>query len=294
MNEEMLTLKKTDEQKSLIELARGVVCGGPELLVVAGPCSVESREQMEKIASALRPAGVNALRGGVYKPRTSPYQFQGLKEAGAEILASTGAKYCLPVVSEVLSAEQLQRVAARIDVIQVGSRNMQNFELLKAVGRTRKPVILKRGMAATIEELLMAAEYIMLEGNPKVILCERGIRSFDPSTRNVLDLGAATELKRLSHLPVIVDPSHAAGRRELVGPLALAAVAAGMDGLMIECHPDPDRSVSDSRQTISIEALLELLKSLSSVAHAVGRLLPGKSGRLSTFENFRPGVSTTA
>jgi 3-deoxy-7-phosphoheptulonate synthase len=271
MKEAKLSLKTHERHKTIVELARGVSCGARELFIVAGPCSVENSLQLEQIAATLCQCGLNALRGGIYKPRTSPYQFQGLKEAGLEILASAGAKYALPVITEVLSAEQLQIVERRIQAIQIGSRNMQNFELLRAAGRAGKPVILKRGMAATVEELLLAAEYIMLEGNSKVILCERGIRSFDPLTRNVLDLGAAVALKQLTHLPVIVDPSHAAGRREFVADLSRAAIAAGVDGLMIECHPQPEQSLSDARQAMSLDSMLALLGSLVPVAAAVGR-----------------------
>ena len=275
MQDARLTRKQYTDHKTIVELAPGISCGAQELLIIAGPCSVESKEQMEQIGSALSGHGINAFRGGVYKPRTSPYQFQGIKEAGIEILASAGAKYRLPVVTEVLSPEQLQKVLPRVQAIQIGSRNMQNFELLKAAGNTNTPVILKRGMAATIEELLMAAEYIMLEGNSQVILCERGIRSFDSYTRNVLDLGAAAMLKQLTHLPVLVDPSHAAGKRELVADLSRAAVALGIDGLLIECHPEPDKSISDARQTISLAQMNDLIASLAPVAQAVGRTMPG-------------------
>lgn len=240
-------------------------------MLVAGPCAVESEEQMQACGEVLSKAPVQALRGGVFKPRTSPYTFQGLGEEGLQILAETGKQHGMPVIAEVMSAKQLEEAHDSLDVLQIGSRNMQNFELLKEVSLTRKPVLLKRGLAATIEEFLLAAEYIMAGGNHNVILCERGIRSFDSMTRNVLDLGAVAVLKQMTHLPVIVDPSHAAGRCELIADLARAAVACGADGLMIECHPAPKKSISDARQALSLSEMSELVKSLAAVAAAVGR-----------------------
>jgi 3-deoxy-7-phosphoheptulonate synthase len=226
---------------------------------------------MTAVAEKLRNAPVQALRGGVFKPRTSPYAFQGMGHDGLEVLRQIREASGLPVITEVMSIEQIKPAEAIADVLQIGSRNMQNFELLKALGHASKPILLKRGLSATIEEFVLAAEYIMAHGNAQVILCERGIRSYDNYTRNVLDLGAVVALKQMSHLPVIVDPSHACGRREMVADLARAAIACGADGLLIECHPDPDRSVSDARQTISLEAMLELVESLKSIANAVGR-----------------------
>jgi 3-deoxy-7-phosphoheptulonate synthase len=229
---------------------------------------------METVARQLSAASVQALRGGVYKPRTSPYAFQGMGIEGLEILADVSRRYGLPVVTEVMSIAQIEPVVTYADMLQVGSRNMQNFELLKAIGQAGKPVLLKRGLSATIEEFVMAAEYILSHGNPHVVLCERGIRSFDNYTRNVLDLGAVVALKQLTHLPVIVDPSHAVGKRELVAPLAKAAVACGADGLIIECHPQPEKSVSDARQALSLPDMIDLVASLRPVATAVGRCIP--------------------
>lgn len=275
MLEAKLASKNSIDHKSQIKLSGEVTCGGKELLIIGGPCSVESKEQMEIVAEKLSDAGVNMIRGGVHKPRTSPYSFQGMGEAGLEILAGISERHNIPTVTEVMSCEQLQAVCEKADMIQIGSRNMQNFELLKAVGKCNKPVLLKRGLAATIEELVLAAEYILAHGNPNVILCERGIRSFDSFTRNVLDLGAVVALKQITHLPVVVDPSHAAGKRELVADLARAAVACGADGLIIECHPEPEKSVSDARQALSLEDMIELVKSLQPIAHAVGREISG-------------------
>lgn len=258
-------------ETTTISLSDSVACGGRELLIVGGPCSVENQEQMETVAQALKQAPVQAIRGGVYKPRTSPYAFQGLGQEGLSILSSLKARHGLPVVTEVMSIEQIETTLPHVDLLQIGSRNMQNFELLKALGGVRKPVLLKRGLSATIEEMLLAAEYILAHGNQQVILCERGIRSFDTYTRNVLDLGAVVALKQLTHLPVIVDPSHAAGLRELVPDLARAAVASGADGLIIECHPEPEKSVSDARQALSLTTMVELVESLRPIAKAVGR-----------------------
>jgi 3-deoxy-7-phosphoheptulonate synthase len=227
---------------------------------------------MDKVANELGGA-VQMIRGGAYKPRTSPYSFQGLGREGLSILANMKQKFSLPVITEIMSQEQIEPAAEVADILQLGSRNMQNYELLKALGGAGKPVLLKRGLSATIEEMLLAAEYIVSHGNPNVILCERGIRSFDTYTRNVLDLGAVVALKQLSHLPVIVDPSHACGKREMVADLSRAAIACGADGLMIECHPEPEKSVSDARQTLSLEDMLELVRSIKPIALAVGRCL---------------------
>ncbi|HEY9714775.1 MAG TPA: 3-deoxy-7-phosphoheptulonate synthase [Chroococcales cyanobacterium] len=245
--------------------------GGKELFIAGGPCSIESLEQMEAVAVALKQAPVSALRGGAFKPRTSPYAFQGLGVEGLAILREINQRHALPTITEVMSIDQIEVVAQYADVLQVGSRNMQNFDLLKALGKTSKPVLLKRGLAATIEEFLMAAEYVLAAGNPNVILCERGIRSFDSYTRNVLDLGCVIALKQLTHLPVMVDPSHAAGKSELVASLARAAVAAGCDGLIVECHPQPHLSVSDARQALSLQEMIDLVKSIKPIAEAVGR-----------------------
>ncbi len=269
-----LVIRSHSEQKTVVKLSEQVTVGGQELLVIGGPCSVESLVQMEVVAEHLATAPVQALRGGVYKPRTSPYAFQGLGLEGLEILTAVRQRYNMPVVTEVMAVSQIAAIATAADVLQVGSRNMQNFELLKALGQCDKPVLLKRGLSATLEEFILAAEYILSHGNPQVVLCERGIRSFDPYTRNVLDLGAVAALKQLTHLPVIVDPSHAVGKRELVADLARAAVACGADGLIIECHPQPEQSVSDARQALSLAEMVTLVHSLGAIAAAVGRSLP--------------------
>ena len=274
MQDAQLTAKAHETHKTVIALDDQVTVGGTDLLIVGGPCSVESLDQMETIATHLSQAPGQALRGGVYKPRTSPYSFQGLGDAGLAILDRVRRRYHIPVITEVMAIHQIEAIAAHADVLQVGSRNMQNFDLLKALGEIDKPVVLKRGLAATIQEFVMAAEYILSQGNPNVVLCERGIRSFDTYTRNVLDLGAVVALKQLTHLPVIVDPSHATGKRELVADLARAAIAAGADGLMIECHPVPEESVSDARQALSLEDMVALVDSLHPIAAAVGRTLP--------------------
>jgi 3-deoxy-7-phosphoheptulonate synthase len=274
VKEAKLSLKKQPDHQTVISIDDRVKCGGKELLIVGGPCTVENPEQIELVASRLSQAPIQALRGGVFKPRTSPYAFQGMGKAGLDILEGAREKHRMPIVTEVMSVEQIAEVEAQADLLQVGSRNMQNFELLKALGQCKKPILLKRGLCATIEEFIMAAEYIMANGNPNVILCERGIRSFDTFTRNVLDLGAVVALKQLTHLPVIVDPSHAAGKRELVADLARAAIACGADGLIIECHPVPEESVSDARQALSLDDMCELVASLELIARAVGRTLP--------------------
>ncbi|MFQ4137146.1 bifunctional 3-deoxy-7-phosphoheptulonate synthase/chorismate mutase [Nodosilinea sp. PGN35] len=273
MKDAVLTRKSNPDHRSVVALTDTVTVGGDTLLIVGGPCAVESAEQMEQVARHLASTPVQALRGGVFKPRTSPYAFQGLGEAGLRILDDIRQRFQMPVISEVMAIDQIPSMAGQVDVLQVGSRNMQNFDLLKALGHTRQPVLLKRGLAATIEEFVMAAEYILSHGNPNVILCERGIRSFDSYTRNVLDLGAVVALKQLTHLPVMVDPSHAAGKRELVSDLARAAIAAGADGLMVECHPLPDASVSDARQALTLEEMVALARSLEPLAAILGRCL---------------------
>ena len=274
MKSAKLVAKTHADHRSAIALTDAITVGGEALLIVGGPCAVENQAQMDAVASRLATAPVQALRGGVYKPRTSPYSFQGLGDEGLEILSNVRDRSGLPVITEVMAISQIDAVAAHADALQIGSRNMQNFDLLKAVGSVNKPVVLKRGLAATLEEFVMAAEYVMSHGNPNVILCERGIRSFDSYTRNVLDLGAVVALKHLTHLPVIVDPSHAAGRRELIADLAKAAIACGADGVMVECHPDPDRSVSDAQQALSLDEMVELVRVLRPIAQAVGRVIP--------------------
>ena len=266
-----LALRKESKHRSLVRITDETVCGGKDLFIIGGPCSVESFAQMQEVAYKLSTAPVQALRGGVFKPRTSPYAFQGLGADGLSILKEIKKSSGLPVVSEVMSEEQVELMASYADVLQVGSRNMQNFELLKALGKVKLPVLLKRGLSATLEEFILAAEYLLSHGNDNVILCERGIRSFDKYTRNVLDLAAVVALRQITHLPVVVDPSHATGRRELIADLARAAVACGADGLMIECHPQPDVSVSDAQQAISLDDMVAIVDSLRPIALAVGR-----------------------
>ncbi len=273
MKNAKLVVKSDRDQKSVIKLNDQIAIGGQAIIIIGGPCTVESQAQMDTIATELT-GSIQALRGGVYKPRTSPYAFQGMGVDGIEVLAQTRRLSGLPVVTEVMAIQQIESLLDQVDMLQVGSRNMQNFDLLKALGEVDKPVLLKRGLAATIEEFVMAAEYIVSHGNPNVVLCERGIRSFDRYTRNVLDLGAVAALKTLTHLPVIVDPSHAAGRRELIADLSRAAIACGADGLIIECHPEPDMSVSDAQQALSLDAMAALVESLRPIAAAVGRCLP--------------------
>ncbi len=248
-----------------------VKVGGDNVVVMAGPCAVESREQMLKAADAVAEAGATILRGGAFKPRTSPYSFQGLGEEGLQILSAAKQKTGLPVVTEVTTPTVVELVASYADMLQVGARNMQNFALLEAVGRTGKPVLLKRGMMSTIEELLMSAEYILSNGNPNVILCERGIRTFETATRNTLDISAVPVIKSLSHLPVIIDPSHATGQRSLIEPMAKAAIAAGADGLIIEVHPNPDEALCDGAQSLYPADFARLMDRLRNIVEAIGR-----------------------
>jgi 3-deoxy-7-phosphoheptulonate synthase len=244
--------------------------GGGRFGIIAGPCAVEGREQLGQAARAVKAAGAHFLRGGAFKPRTSPYSFQGLKEDGLKILAEAREATGLPIVTEVMDTRDVELVARYADVLQVGARNMQNFSLLEAVGEQPKAVMLKRGLSATIQEFLMAAEYILKQGNYNVILCERGIRTFEPMTRNTMDLGSIPVIKRLTHLPIIVDPSHGTGDRKVVPAMARAAVAAGADGLMIEVHPDPSKALSDGPQSLTPEMFTELMVSIRAIAAVVG------------------------
>jgi 3-deoxy-7-phosphoheptulonate synthase len=257
--------------ESTVVMVSGVPVGGDNFAVVAGPCSVENAEQTLTIARHVRAAGAQILRGGAFKPRTSPYAFQGLGEAGLAILRDVGREVQMPVVSEALDERSLGLVTEYCDMIQIGARNMQNYSLLRAVGRLRKPVLLKRGMAATVEEFLMAAEYVLAEGNYQVVLCERGIRTFTDHTRNTLDLAAVVAVQRLSHLPIIVDPSHGTGKRHKVVPLARAAAAVGADGLMIEVHHEPSQALSDASQAILPAELSELIQQLPQLLPLTGR-----------------------
>ena len=249
----------------------GVPVGGRKIQVIAGPCSVESSEQVIQVAKSVKLGGASMLRGGAFKPRTSPYSFQGLKELGLDYLKAAKEETGLPIVTEIMSADKIERFVEDVDLIQVGARNMQNFELLKELGKTRKPILLKRGLSATIEEWIMSAEYIMAGGNDNVILCERGIRTFETYTRNTLDLSAIPAVKKLSHLPVVVDPCHAAGMWWLVEPLAKAAVAVGADGLLIEVHNDPEHALCDGAQSLKPERFARLMGELKGIAQIVGR-----------------------
>lgn len=249
----------------------GIQIGGENIVIIAGPCSVESRSQLMEVAEAVREAGAQALRGGAYKPRTSPYSFQGLGETALEILAEARQATGLPIVTEVMAIEQIPLLIRYADVLQIGARNMQNYSLLHAVGESQHPVLLKRGMSATVEELLMAAEYILSHGNRRVILCERGIRTFETATRNTTDINAIPVLKSMTHLPVLLDPSHSTGYWEYVTAIARAGVAAGADGLLVEVHPDPAAAYSDGGQSLKPERFAELVRQIRGVAQAVGR-----------------------
>jgi 3-deoxy-7-phosphoheptulonate synthase len=263
-------------EPTIVELDNGTRIGGNEVVLMAGPCSVESESQILDIARRLRNAGASVLRGGAFKPRTSPYAFQGLGVEGLELLARAREETGLAVVTEALEPDMVEVVAEYTDIIQIGARNMQNYPLLRRAGRTGKPILLKRGMAATINELLLSAEYVLAEGNGHVILCERGVRGFDEHTRNLLDLTAIPVVQSLSHLPIIADPSHGTGVRSKVLPMARAAVAAGADGLIIEVHPEPDRALSDGAQSLWPDQFDELVEQVNVIAEAIGRqLAPG-------------------
>ncbi len=251
----------------------GVEIGGPRLTVIAGPCAVESADQVNGAADGVKLGGAHLLRGGAYKPRTSPYSFQGMEDEGLILLEEAGRRVGLPVVTEIMDAHDIDEVAEHADMLQVGARNSQNFSLLRRLGKCRKPILLKRGMSTRLEEFLMAAEYILSAGNPNVVLCERGIRTFETATRNTLDLNAVPLLKEWTHLPVIVDPSHGTGIWSLVAPMALASIAAGADGLLIEVHPDPRAALSDGPQQLKPARFAQLMKSLEPLAAAVGRTL---------------------
>lgn len=268
----MLASREFKQEDTVIDVD-GVAIGNSNVAVMAGPCAVESREQLLLSANAVKKSGAQFLRGGAFKPRTSPYSFQGLEELGLELLAEAREHTGLKIVTEVMDVESVQRVSQYADMLQIGSRNMQNFQLLRAVGKTDKPVLLKRGLAATLDEWLNAAEYILSEGNQNVVLCERGIRTFENYTRNTLDLSAVAAIKTMSHLPVIVDPSHGTGVWRLVEPMAKAAIAAGADGLMIEVHPNPAEALSDGKQSLTPENFAGLMMRIDTIAHAVGKKL---------------------
>ena len=272
-----LVSREVKTEDSVVHIG-AVPVGGPELTVVAGPCAVESMEQTLIVARALKTAGAHILRGGAFKPRTSPYSFQGLGEDGLRILAEAREATGLPVLTEAIDNESVDLVEHYADAIQIGARNMQNFSLLKRAGRAKKPVVLKRGMSATLEEFLMSAEYILSEGNYQVILCERGVRTFSDFSRNTLDLAIVPAVKRLSHLPILVDPSHGTGRREKVAPLSRAAVAVGADGVMIEVHHDPNRALSDGPQSITPDMFVDVMRDLRLIAPVIGRSLGQAQG----------------
>src|SRR5690348_749303 len=266
-----LAARSCRPEGSQLDLGQGVIIGGSAVVVAAGPCAVESAEQIADIAAHVARSGAKVLRGGAFKPRSSPYSFQGLGEEGLKLMRDAADKNDLLVISEVMDASQIEIMLPYVDVLQVGARNMQNYHLLRGLGEVDKPVLLKRAMSGTLEELLLSAEYIMSGGNYKVILCERGIRTFETALRNTLDIAAVPVLKGLSHLPVVVDPSHGTGKRDKVAPMARAAVAAGADGLLIEVHPDPERALSDGVQSLYPDQFAQLMKEIRAIAPAVGR-----------------------
>jgi len=270
---------------SIVDLGNGVLVGGSTLVVAAGPCAVESEAQINNVAARVAHSGAKLLRGGAFKPRSSPYSFQGLGENGLELMRRAADENGLLVVSEVMDPSQVETMLPYVDVMQVGARNMQNYHLLRALGEIQKPVLLKRGMSATIEELLLSAEYIMAGGNYNVILCERGIRTFDTYMRNTMDIAAIPVIKQLSHLPVIADPSHGTGRRDKVGPMARAAIAAGADGLLIEVHHDPERALSDGAQSLYPDQFAQLMREVGVIAEAVGRRMEQESAKAELTRN---------
>jgi 3-deoxy-7-phosphoheptulonate synthase len=265
-------------ESTIIRLPGGLTVGGEEVVVMAGPCSVESESQILEAARAVRESGATVLRAGAFKPRSSPYSFQGLGRAGLKLLARAREETGLLIVTEAMDGEGLDFVAEIADIIQIGARNMQNYSLLKKAGKSGKPILLKRGLSATIQELLLSAEYILAEGNPNVILCERGVRGFDPATRNLLDLSAIPVVHGLSHLPIIADPSHGTGHRDMVIPMARAGVAAGADGLLVEVHPTPDRALSDGAQSLYPDQFDRLMKEIRFIAEAIGRRIAEPAG----------------
>ncbi|MEJ7809406.1 MAG: 3-deoxy-7-phosphoheptulonate synthase [Gemmatimonadaceae bacterium] len=277
-------------ENTVVTIAPGVEVGGSDVVVIGGPCSVESEEQILAAARAVRAAGASCLRGGAFKPRSSPYSFQGLGRRGLELLALARRETGLAIVTEAMDEQGAELVAEWGDCIQIGARNMQNYSLLKAVGRLGKPVLLKRGLAATITDLLLSAEYVLAEGNAQVILCERGVRTFDPAARNMLDLTAVPTVHRLSHLPIIADPSHGTGLRDTVIPMARAAVAAGADGILVEVHPNPERARSDGGQSLYPEQFAQLMGELRTIASAIGRALAPATAPGSASGTTRAGI----
>lgn len=267
-----LASRETKHESTVIE-CNGIKIGGDTIAMIAGPCAVENEEQMDSIAKSMNEAGVKIMRGGAFKPRTTPYSFQGLGRKGIQMLERVAKKYGLATISEVMDVRDVEFTSLHIDILQIGTRNMQNFDLLKEIGKSKKPVLLKRGMSATIKEFLLAAEYILVNGNQNVILCERGIRTFEDETRNTLCIATAPVVKELSHLPIIVDPSHGTGKKYLIGPMSRAAIAAGADGLLIDVHPNPEEALCDADQAIKVADFLKIMEELKPVAQAVGKKL---------------------
>jgi 3-deoxy-7-phosphoheptulonate synthase len=267
-----LASREFNQRDTVIAVGR-VRVGGGAMAMIAGPCAIEGAQILDEIAGQVKKAGANILRGGAFKPRTSPYSFQGMGEEGLKILRDVGRKYDMPTVTEVMDPRQVPLVDRYADMFQIGARNMQNFDLLKEVGQTKKPVLLKRGMSATVKDLLMSAEYILAEGNPNVVLCERGVRSFEDSTRNMLDMSAVPNVKGVSHLPIVVDPSHATGRRDLIPAMACAAVAAGADGVHIEVHSCPEKALSDGPQALLPNTYREVMERIRRLAEVVGKTI---------------------
>lgn len=268
-----LASRDTKHEDTIIDLGDGVTVGGKKIAIMAGPCAVESETQMESIAGEMKKAGVQIMRGGAYKPRTSPYSFEGLGTDGLELLSSVAKRHGLKTITEIVDIRDIDIVGKHTDIFQIGTRNMQNFNLLKEVGKTQKPVLLKRGMSATIKEFLLAAEHIMMNGNSKVMLCERGIRTFETETRNTLALATVPLVKELSHLPIIVDPSHSTGKPTLVSSMTKAAIAAGADGILVDVHPNPQEALCDGDQAIKPETFHKLMEELKPLTEAIGRLL---------------------
>jgi 3-deoxy-7-phosphoheptulonate synthase len=280
--------------RTVVRLRSGATFGGDQIAICAGPCGVESGTQLDRAASAVAASGANVLRGGAYKPRTSPYSFQGLGEEALKMLRYAGDKYGLGVVTEVLDPRDVEKVAQYADMLQIGTRNMQNFPLLREVGAARTPVLLKRGLSATVQEWLLAAEYVLLGGNENVVLCERGVRSFDVATRNLLDISVVPLLEEMTHLPIIVDPSHAMGIARLVPPIAIASIAAGAHGLLIEVHPDPPNALSDGAQSLDCDQFEELMRRLAAIVEVVGRRLPQHDQRRDGVTRARSGTNRNA
>lgn len=272
-----LASREFHPEDSVVEV-KGVRIGGGSLAIIAGPCAIEGEAILNEIAEKVRDAGANILRGGAFKPRTSPYSFQGLGEDGLKILRAAGERFGMPVVTEVMDPRQVELIERYTDLFQIGARNMQNFDLLKEVGKTRTPVLLKRGMSASVKDLLMSAEYVLAQGNRQVILCERGVRSFEESTRNMLDLSAVPNAKGQSHLPMIVDPSHATGRRDLIPPMALASIAAGADGVHVEVHSCPEKALSDGPQALLPDQFARLMDQVRPLAELLGRRIDASEG----------------